>query len=119
MTQDEIIVMAKNADYICDYDRYDLDWLLIFTELIEEQTAAKEPVAVVDANDKGFWADILPDQTVKVGQLLYTTPQQSTWFGLEQEDRLCAKYMQDAPDGIDAVIDYIEDKLKWKNYGQK
>ena len=42
------------------------------------------------------------------------TPQR-TWAGLAKEDRLCAKYMQDAPDGIEAVIDYIEAKLKEKN----
>jgi hypothetical protein len=40
---------------------------------------------------------------------------QRTWVGLAAEDRLTAKYMQDAPDGIDAVIDYIETKLKEKN----
>ena len=40
---------------------------------------------------------------------------QRTWVGLAAEDRLCAKYMQDAPDGIDAVIDYIEAKLKELN----
>ena len=40
---------------------------------------------------------------------------QRTWVGLAKEDRLCAKYMQDAPDGIEAVIDYIEAKLKEKN----
>jgi len=44
-----------------------------------------------------------------------TIPPQRTWVGLESEDRLCAKYMQDAPDGIEAVIDYIEAKLKEKN----
>jgi hypothetical protein len=38
-----------------------------------------------------------------------------TWQGLAAEDRLTAKYMQDAPDGIEAVIDYIEAKLKEKN----
>jgi len=37
---------------------------------------------------------------------------QRPWVGLAAEDRLCAKYMQDAPDGIEAVIDYIEAKLK-------
>ena len=42
-------------------------------------------------------------------------PLQRTWVGLAKEDRLCAKYMQDAPDGIEAVIDYIETKLKEKN----
>jgi len=44
----------------------------------------------------------------------YTTSQR-TWEGLASEDRLTAKYMQDAPDGIEAVIDYIEAKLKEKN----
>jgi len=44
----------------------------------------------------------------------YTTSQR-TWVGLASEDRLTAKYMQDAPDGIEAVIDYIEAKLKEKN----
>jgi len=37
------------------------------------------------------------------------------WEGLAKEDRLCAKYMQDAPEGIEAVIDYIESKLKELN----
>jgi hypothetical protein len=45
----------------------------------------------------------------------HTQPPQRTWIGLAKEDRLCAKYMQDAPDGIEAVIDYIETKLKEKN----
>lgn len=40
---------------------------------------------------------------------------QRTWVGLAAEDRLTAKYMQDAPDGIQAVIDYIEAKLKENN----
>jgi len=46
---------------------------------------------------------------------LNTAPPQRTWVGLAAEDRLTAKYMQDAPDGIEAVIDYIEAKLKEKN----
>ena len=46
---------------------------------------------------------------------LYTTPPQRPWVGLAAEDRLTAKYMQDAPDGIEAVIDYIEAKLKELN----
>jgi len=40
---------------------------------------------------------------------------QRTWAGLAKEDRLTAKYMQDAPAGIEAVIDYIESKLKELN----
>jgi hypothetical protein len=56
----------------------------------------------------------------KAWEPLYATPPaaQRQWVGLEAEDRLCAKYMQDAPDGIEAVIDYIEAKLKEKNGGQ-
>lgn len=34
----------------------------------------QQPVAVVDAGDDGMWADILPDVTVKVGQMLYAAP---------------------------------------------
>ena len=44
-----------------------------------------------------------------------THPPQRTWVGLAAEDRLTAKYMQDAPDGIESVIDYIESKLKEVN----
>ncbi len=33
-----------------------------------------EPVAVVDANDDGYRADILPNRSVKVGQPLYAIP---------------------------------------------
>jgi len=45
-------------------------------ELGLDYEPAKEPVAIVDANDEGYWAEILPDRNVKVGQLLYTTPPQ-------------------------------------------
>ncbi len=34
----------------------------------------QQPVAMVDANDDGMWADILPNITVKVGQMLYAAP---------------------------------------------
>lgn len=36
--------------------------------------AQQEPVAIVDANDEGYWAEVLPDRSVKVGQPLYTSP---------------------------------------------
>ncbi|WP_434456547.1 hypothetical protein JQR85_13740 [Stutzerimonas urumqiensis] len=36
--------------------------------------AEQQPVAMVDANDEGMWADILPDVSVKVGQMLYAAP---------------------------------------------
>ena len=74
----------------------------------------QEPVGQLleDAFGRGqvMWFDKPVD-----GSYVYTTPPQRTWVGLEAEDRLCAKYMQDAPDGIEAVIDYIEAKLKEKN----
>jgi hypothetical protein len=38
----------------------------------------QKPVAVVDANDDGYWADILPNRNVKVGQFLYAHPPQRT-----------------------------------------
>lgn len=40
---------------------------------------------------------------------------QRPWVSLTPEDRLCAKYMLDAPEGIEAVIEYITAKLKEKN----
>jgi hypothetical protein len=40
---------------------------------------------------------------------------QRPWVELAPEDRLCAKYMLDAPEGIEAVIDYITAKLKELN----
>ena len=39
-------------------------------EAVEKQ----EPVATVDANDEGYWAEILPDRSVRVGQNLYALP---------------------------------------------
>ena len=39
-----------------------------------EAMEKQEPVATVDANDEGYWAEILPDRSVRVGQKLYTLP---------------------------------------------
>jgi len=72
-------------------------------ELIKalEEALAKqeqgEPVAVVDANDDGYWADILPDRSVKVGQLLYTTPQQRKPLELSQMVLLTYDIDEDKP----------------------
>jgi hypothetical protein len=92
--------------------------------------AVQEPVAKVDANDEGYWADILPDRTVKVGQLLYTAPQPvpvktyhdgkpwpvapKPWVGLTLEDK---RYLNEALNlqGRFPVIEAIEAKLKEKN----
>jgi hypothetical protein len=76
MTKDEALklaleVMQNQGDVSVD------EW--IATEKAIKETLAQpeqEPVAIVDANDEGYWAEILPDRNVKVGQLLYATPPQ-------------------------------------------
>ena len=52
---------------------------------------------------------------LRVAKIKLSMQPQRTFVGLAAEDRLTAKYMQDAPDGIEAVIDYIEAKLKELN----
>jgi hypothetical protein len=80
----------------------------------------QEPGAVVDANDEGYWADILPDRNVKVGQLLYTTPPQRTWVGLEGEEIRNLWEEATKPDRstmtmVTSFAKSIEAKLKEKN----
>jgi hypothetical protein len=76
---------------------------------------SQEPVAYLCEPDEDGLFDLpTPDKGCKDCFPVYRHPQR-TWVGLAKEDRLCAKYMQDAPNGIEAVIDYIEAKLKEKN----
>jgi len=80
----------------------------------------QEPVAVVDANDEGYWADILPDRNVKVGQLLYTTPPQRTWVGLTDEEikKIAKKHKwheSNVAPHLMPVFRSLEAKLKEKN----
>ena len=92
--------------------------------------AGKQAIAELESQEPVAWVaeDICKGQHIYgkprkiwwecekgVGTAFYTHPPQRTWAGLAKEDRLTAKYMQDAPDGIEAVIDYIEAKLKEKN----
>ena len=63
------------------------------TAIKEALAQTQEPVAIVDANDDGYWADILPNISVKVGQMLYANPPQRT----EQEP--VAKYSDIVSDG--------------------
>jgi hypothetical protein len=86
---------------------------------------SQEPVAVYgycpECGAKGVMRERRPDGNDKCANghtyqsCKATHPPQRTWVGLAPEDRLTAKYMQDAPNGIEAVIDYIETKLKEKN----
>jgi hypothetical protein len=95
MTQDEIIEMARQAgcpDVYTEWAKF--DWSSI----------------------KGLIVPMTLEQLVHCAKLVAAKAlAQRTWVGLAKEDRLCAKYMQDAPDGIEAVIDYIESKLKELN----
>lgn len=61
----------------------------------------------------GFRADI--DNAITAIKAALAQPAQRTWVSLTPEDRLCAKYMLDASEGIEAVIDYITAKLKELN----
>jgi hypothetical protein len=72
----------------------------------------QEPVAIVDANDDGYWADILPNRSVKVGQMLYTTPPQRTWVGLTDGD---ISEIVRGTHNTRSFVRAIEAKLKEKN----
>jgi hypothetical protein len=131
MTQDEIIEMAKEAGFDIDLPAYENGTALAIklAKLVAAKAIAElesqEPVAVYgycpECGAKGVMRERRPDGNDKCANghtyqscKAIRTPQR-TWVGLAKEDRLCAKYMQDAPDGIEAVIDYIEDRLKQKN----
>jgi hypothetical protein len=85
---------------------------------LEEALAKQEqgePVAIVDANDDGYWAEILPDRSVKVGQLLYTTPQQRTWVGLTDKEMLECNMDDDFMIDRETAKRNVEAKLKEMN----
>jgi hypothetical protein len=89
---------------------------------IKAITAIKQALAQPEQEPVAWmWKDMRGQEIVSLFEPrlnsvpLYTHLPQRTWVGLAKEDRLTAKYMQDAPDGIEAVIDYIEAKLKELN----
>jgi hypothetical protein len=92
--------------------------LEVITAVKKALAQTQEPVAIVDANDDGYWADILPNISVKVGQMLYTNPPQRTWVGLTDEEMTHAKHHM-----VEGAYQYsfkqgakwAEDKLKQKN----
>ncbi len=128
MTQDEIIEMVIQFGIPNHVAEYYKDELEAFAKLVAAKAIAKlksqEPVAWahydtfknLDSLTRArFKATLATKKTDACCIPLYTHPPQRTWVGLASEDRLTAKYMQDAPDGIEAVIDYIESKLKELN----
>ena len=73
--------------------------------LVREKPAQQEPTGMLHIDRLDKWLDAS----------LKERKSQRTWVDLAPEDRLCAKYMLDAPEGIEAVIDYITAKLKENN----
>ena len=74
-------------------------------EAMEKQV----PVATVDANDEGYWAEILPDRSVRVGQKLYALP------GAQNvPEKLCYdsrwEISIDYVDGWNAAVDMMRGK---------
>jgi hypothetical protein len=110
MTQDEIIEMAWDSGaytHRITMWGFSLENLVIFADAV----AAK---AIAELESQEPWCMKMNGCKTKCEDCPEKVPQR-TWVGLASEDRLTAKYMQDAPDGIEAVIDYIEAKLKEKN----
>ena len=72
----------------------------------------QEPAAIVDANDDGYWADILPDRSVKVGQPLYAFPPDAQAEIAKRDARIkelefswagCSQQLKDACADLDEV----------------
>ena len=90
--------------------------LEVITAVKKALAQTQEPVAIVDANDDGYWADILPNRSVKVGQMLYTTPPQRTWVGLTDEEiAQGCKESWVTEQAWQSAVWWAEDKLKQKN----
>ena len=134
MTQEEIIEMARQAGWSGIYSSWTsptnrtsltvpvtMQQLEAFTNLVaakerEALAQEQEPVAIVDANDDGYWADILPNRSVKVGQMLYTTPPQRTWVGLtDDEIAQGCKESWVTEQAFQSAVWWAEDKLRNKN----
>ena len=115
---DDHWLYAPNEYKDGEYEPIDLPKPILTHELRYAVVAAVR-YAVRGATMRGQETDFDPDALVQNAVYAlcgpYTTPPQRTFVGLATEDRLTAKYMQDAPDGIEAVIDYIEAKLKERN----
>ena len=75
--------------------------------------------SLADSGDAGYWRAEDQDHYKQTNKAITAIKEalaqpQRPWVGLTSEDRLSAK-LQDTPNSIDAVIDYIEQALKEKN----
>jgi hypothetical protein len=92
-----------------------LDKLLWLVDAVEAKALAMpkdaEPVAVVDANDDGYFAEILPDRDVKIGQNLYAHPPQADAERVALLERIDAKieYWQIGEPSTSPTVDLLSD----------
>ena len=97
-----------------EYGLQAIDFVADFKHAMKnaEQPAQQEPVAIVDANDDGYWGEILPDRDVKVGQLLYTRPQAPEQPAIPQGWKLVpiepTPEMMDAAHNVAGCLSYTE-----------
>jgi hypothetical protein len=135
MTKDEALKLALEAltwankeinkwrDDAYGYEPEDYPEIMSAIAAIKEALAQAAPVQEpIKIDHKHEWfrtgeMEVGQARCISCGAWAQEEMPQRTWVGLNAEDRLCAKYMQDAPDGIEAVIDYIEAKLKELNHG--
>jgi hypothetical protein len=107
---------AEGDECNCGADKANQEIDKAITAIKQARSApVQEPVAKVDANDEGYWADILPDRTVKVGQFLYAAAQRQ-WVGLTEQELEAIWYR--AETGGAMLLRFakaIEAKLKEKN----
>ena len=104
----QMVYALEKANRQCSY--HNIAPHCAYDEAIQ---AGKQAIKELESQEP--WCMKMNGCTAKCEDCPDEPPPQRTWVGLAKEDRLCAKYMQDAPDGIEAVIDYIEAKLKELN----
>jgi hypothetical protein len=116
MTQEALRMALEALLHAYHEDEAHPRTLEAITAIKEALAQEQEPVAIVDANDDGYWADILPNRSVKVGQMLYTTPPQRTWVGLTDEEiAQGCKESWVTEQAWQSAVWWAEDKLKERN----
>ena len=136
MTQDEIIEMARQAGFKMEnsaaIQAAEIFYKLVAAKALAQphETTLKEfNQQIHDDPNYHIWVkeredvfkpefdalQVLANDNQRMAKIIAELDAKRTWVGLAVKDQLTAKYMQDAPNGIQAVIDYIESKLKELN----
>ena len=92
---DEFLIFQNEQQAQHYADKWELVVVPLYAAPV--QPVKQEPVATVNANDEGYWADILPDRDVKVGQLLYAAPVSAKreWVDLTAQEKANIIYAAD------------------------